>query len=317
MNAVRPSTAAFVLLLLLVVAVSAPGARQYLPPSSPAAETTAPPPAANGPTVDPLDTADPLPRELAGMNIVEHLDAQIPPDLEFKDQAGRSVRLGDYFDGQRPVVLVLNYNRCPMLCGIILNELLRSMQELDWTAGEQFRVVSLSFDPLETPELANVKRQNYLREYGRPAADIGWDFLVGRQAPIQTVLDTTGFPVRWSDRSKQYIHPACLIILTPEGRISRYLYGIYYESRTLKLSLLEAAQGKVGSTIDRILLFCYHYDASEGRYSVAAMNLVRAGGVLTMLLIGIMLLTFWRRERHNSRPGTPAARPRAPDPNSL
>jgi len=234
------------------------------------------------------------------MQVVEKLNTRIPLDLEFVDQDGRRMRLRDYFDGRRPVLLTLNYFRCPMLCGLILNGLLDGLQQLDWTAGQNFRVLTVSFDPLETHDLAALKRQNYLAAYGRPAAAAGWDFLTGPPQAIQALLDATGFPVRWNDRRKEFIHPACVFVLTPDGRLSRYLYGVYFAPQTLRLSLVEASEGKIGTTVDHILLFCFHYDAAGRRYALAAMNLVRAGGLLTLLVLGGFLTLLWRRERRRS-----------------
>jgi protein SCO1/2 len=242
------------------------------------------------------ERAEALPPELEGVGIDEHLNAQLPLDLEFTDYAGKKVRLRDYFDGQHPVVLTLNYYRCPMLCGLMLNGLLDSIRQLDWTAGQQFQVVTVSFDPLETCQLASIKRQNYLAQYGRPAASArGWPFLVGRKASIDPLLEATGFRVRWDEKQQQWIHITALIVCTPEGRISRYLYGVLFEPKTLRLSLVEASQGKIGTTLDRVLLYCYHYE--DGTYTVAVMNIVRAGGVLTVLVLGGLLFVFWRRER--------------------
>ena len=246
---------------------------------------------------DPQPVDEQLPADLQGMQLVEKLNDELPAGLEFRDQNGREVTLGDYFDGERPVILTLNYFRCPMLCGLTLNGMVDGLAQVEWTAGEQYRILTVSFDPLETPDLANLKRQNYLRSYGRPAAAGGWDFLTGRNKQIQALLDATGFPVRWNDERKEYIHPAVLIVVTPDGRISRYLKGVYFDPGTLRLSLVEASEGKIGSTVDQILLYCFHYDAAEGRYALAAMNLVRAGGILTAIVVGSFLALMWRRER--------------------
>jgi protein SCO1/2 len=173
---------------------------------------------------------------------------------------------------------------------------------LDWTVGDRFRILTISFDPLETPDLARLKRQNYLAEYGRPAAAAGWDFLTGHSKPIRELLDATGFPARWDEHQRQYVHPACLIVLTPDGRISRYLYGVFFEPKTLRLSLVEASEGKIGTTVDHILLYCFHYDPAGGRYTVAAMNLARAGGLLTASVLGSMLALLWRRDRQRRVP---------------
>lgn len=244
------------------------------------------------------DRTEPLPAELQNVGIDEHLDTPLPLDLEFMDDAGRKVKLGDYFDGRRPVILTLNYYRCPMLCGLQLNSLTETLKELDWTAGDKFQVLTVSFDPLETPQLAAIKRQNYLREYGRPEAADGWHFLTGRKKSIDALLKATGFRIAWSEKEQQWLHVAALVICTPDGRISRYLVNLVYEPKTLRLSLVEASQGKIGTPLDHILLFCYHYDG-EG-YSLAAMNIARAGGGLSVVVVAALLIGLWRRERRRA-----------------
>jgi protein SCO1 len=245
------------------------------------------------------DRAEPLPSELEGVGIDEHLNTQLPLDLAFVDQSGKTVRLGDYFDGQRPVILTLNYYRCPMLCGLMLNGLLDGMKEIDWSAGDQYRTLTVSFDPLETHQLASVKRDNYLKQYGRPVGAGGWEFLTGRKKSIDALLEATGFRARWSDSQQQWMHVAALILCTPDGHISRYLYGVMFDPQTLRLSLVEASQGKIGTTVDRLLLFCYHYDGTG--YSLAGMNIVRATGVLTLVAVAGLLTYFWRRERRRGK----------------
>jgi len=253
------------------------------------------------------DRAEAPPTELAGMKVTEHLDEQIPLDLEFTDHTGKKVKLGDYFDGKRPVVLTLNYYRCPMLCGLMLNAAVDGLKEIEWTMGTDYRTLTVSFEPNETYDLANLKRQNYLRDYGRPEAGGGWDFVVGEAEPIKKLLDATGFPVRWSESRSEWIHPACIMLLTPDGRMSRYLYGVYYDPKTLRLSLVEASEGKIGTTADQILLWCYHYDAAEGSYTLAAMRIGRAGGILTAVVLGGFLTFLWRRGHHHPSLATAGA----------
>lgn len=254
------------------------------------------------------DASGSLPAELEGVGIDEKLDAQLPLDLEFVDQTGKKVRLGDYFDGKRPVILTLNYFRCPMLCGLTLNGMVDGLREVEWTAGEEYRILTVSFDPLETPDLANLKRQNYLTSYGRPASADGWDFLTGRmKTGIKPLLETTGFNVKWNERRKEWMHAAALIVCTPEGRISRYLYGVHFAPRTLRLSLVEASEGKIGSTVDRILLYCFHYDAAERKYALAGWRVMQAGAVLTMVAVGGFLTLLWRRDARRGVVAAPAA----------
>jgi protein SCO1/2 len=241
------------------------------------------------------------PVQLAGMEVVEQLDQQLPLDLEFTDQDGKSVRLGEYFDGQRPVILTLNYYRCPMLCGLTLNAVVDGLKEIDWTAGDEFRLLTVSFEPSETRELAYQKRQSYLAHYGRNQASAGWDFLVGPQGSIDELLDATGFPIRWNEKSSEWIHPACIMILTPDGRLSRYLYGVYYNPQTLRLSLVEASEGKIGTTVDQVLLWCFHYDPAAGSYQLAAIRLAQAGGTLTLVALLSLLTILWRRDLRRKR----------------
>jgi len=247
------------------------------------------------------DRKEALPPELRDIGIDEKLDTQLPLDLKFTNQNGKDVTLGDYFEGDRPVIITLNYYRCPALCGLQLNGLVSTLKDLKWTAGENFRILTISFDPGETPQLAKLKQQGYLREYGRPAATSGWDFLVGKYEPVKAILDATGFKVKWNENQQQWAHTAGLIICTPKGRISRYLYGVMYDTKTLRLSLVEAGEGKIGSPLDQILLFCCHYDAEEGSYTASIFNLMRAAAVITLLILGTFLAILWRwehRRRH-------------------
>lgn len=240
--------------------------------------------------------AGPLPPELEGIEIVEKLNTQIPLDTEFMNESGEPVKLRDYFDGQRPVLLTLNYFGCPMLCGLQLTGMLEALKEMPWTPGKEFELITLSFDANETPILAKNKKQNYLREYGRAEAASGWHFLTGREENIRALTDAVGFGFKYNEERGEYMHAAALILLSPEGKVTRYIYGIVYEPETIRLSLVEASEGKVTSTLDQLILFCYHYDAIEGRYALAAMNLARFFGALTVLALGGFLVHFWRRE---------------------
>ncbi len=249
---------------------------------------------------------EPLPEELEGIGITEKLGEQLPLDAKFLDDAGREVTLGRYFSGQKPVVLNLGYYGCPMLCGLVTNGLMEALSGMDWTPGQEFEIVTLSFDPKESQTLAALKKHNYIEQLGRPEAAAGWHFLVGRQTQIQRVTEAVGFAYRWNERLGQYSHAAALIVCTPDGRVSRYLYGILFDPQTLRLSLVEAAEGKVGSTLDKVLLFCFQYDASAGRYAPAARNLMQAGGIATVLALGGVMTGFWRREKRRRRSGQSA-----------
>jgi protein SCO1/2 len=240
---------------------------------------------------------EPLPAELKGVGVTEHLDGQIPLDLEFVDADGKRVKLQQFFDGQRPVVLTLNYSNCPMLCSLQLDGLFKALGRMDWDIGDQFEMVTVSIDPLETPDRARMTKQKYLKTYRRAGAAEGWHFVTGREEDIQKVAEAVGFQYRYSPDERQYLHIAVTMILTPDGRVSRYLYGVEYDPQTLRLSLVEAADGKIGSTTDQVLLFCFHYDATSGRYGPAAFRLMQLGGLVTVVVLvgGIWILR--RKER--------------------
>jgi protein SCO1/2 len=239
------------------------------------------------------------PDVLEGVGVTEHPNAQLPLDLEFVDSDGKKVRLGQFFDGTRPVILTLNYSNCPRLCSVQLTGLVTAMQNMPWKLGDEFRVVTISIDPLETADRARLTKQKYLKEYARPGSADGWHFLVGPEENIKRVADTVGFGYRYV--GDQYVHAAASFICTPEGRVSRYIYRVDYDPQTLRLSLYEAAQGKVGSTVDRVLLFCFHYDPQSGRYGMAAANMMRLGGVLTVIIVGGVLSLYWLRERRKAK----------------
>lgn len=248
------------------------------------------------------------PEELREIGIDENLEAPLPLDAEFRDERGNPVRLGEYFDGDKPVVLALVYYRCPMLCNLILDGLTSSLKDLEWSVGEDFEVVTVSFDPTETHTLAQLKKQSYLKEYGRDGADSGWHFLTGPKESIDRLTDTVGFRYEFVEDRNEYAHTAALFLITPDGRISRYLYGILYEPSTLRFALVEAGEGKIGSVVDRVLLYCFHYDADEGKYSLVARQVMKLGGGLMVLVLGVTLLVFWRRELRRSGAGGPAPR---------
>ena len=244
-----------------------------------------------------------VPAELEEVGVDEHLDETIPLDLEFTDERGRTVQLGDYFRGDRPVILSLNYYRCPMLCGLQLNGLVDGLADLEWTPGVEFEVVTVSIDPTEKPTLARQKKQSYLKRIGRPAAAGGWHFLTGKPAEIRALAEATGFRYAKDETTGEYAHAAVLFVLTPEGRLARYLYGIEMPRKTLRLSLVEASEGKIGSALDQLILYCYHYDPSSRSYAPVAMNIMRAGGGASALLLGVVLSVLWLREARRRRGG--------------
>jgi protein SCO1/2 len=248
------------------------------------------------PTVGHAQLADQVPEVLEEVGVTEHLDAKLPLDLEFRDENGDWVELGSFFDGERPVILTLNYYKCPMLCGLMLNGVVDGLEAMDWTPGEEFQMVTVSINPLETPELARAKKQNYLKRLDRPAAASGWHFMTGRELEINRLAETVGFSYTYDPVSKEYAHAAAIMICTPDGRVARYLYGIEYPAKRLKFGLLEAAEGSIGSTLDQLILYCYHYDPTNRRYSPVAMNIMRVGGGATALILGIALGGMWLRE---------------------
>jgi protein SCO1/2 len=237
------------------------------------------------------------PPALRQVGFDQKLGGSVPLDLRFKDDAGREVSLGDYF-GRKPVVLSLNYYGCPMLCTVTLNGLASALNVLtSFDAGREFEVVTVSFDPSEGPALAAQKKASYLTRYQRPTAEAGWHFLTGDQAAIDALTRAVGFRYAWDEETKQFAHPAGVVVLTPEGRISRYLYGIEYAPKDLKLALMESASGRIGSAVDQAILYCYQYDPMTGRYSASIMRIMRAGAILTVLaLLGFIALSL-RRER--------------------
>jgi len=251
--------------------------------------------------------ADQVPPQLEDVGIEEHLEAEIPMDLEFRDEYGAVVKLGDYFDGTKPVILTLNYYKCPMLCGLQLNGLLDGLMDLDWTPGQEFELVTVSINPLETPALATEKKQNYMQRYERPSAAKGWHFLTGREPEIRQLASTLGFGYFYDRETGEYAHAAAIFVATPDGRVARYLYGIEYPEKRLRLALLEASNGEIGTTIDQLILYCFHYDPSSRRYAPVAMNIMRLGGGATALVLGLSLGGYWLREarrRKKSNGGT-------------
>ena len=239
-------------------------------------------------------TSDGKPRMLEGVGIDQKLDAQLPLDLMFKDETGAQVRLADYF-GKRPVVLALVYYSCPMLCNQVLNGLTGSMDTLAFDIGKEFEVVTVSFDPRETAELAREKKKTYIKWYKRPGASDGWHFLTGDKHEIDKLTEAVGFRYRYDPATNQFAHGSGIMIATPQGKLARYFYGIEYAPRDLKLGLIDASESKIGSPVDKLLLLCYHYDPAAGKYGPIVMNMIRLGGGATV--IGFVLLTLWMRRR--------------------
>ena len=245
-----------------------------------------------------------MPSVLSQVSFDQRLNEQLPLDLPFTDEAGRRVRLGEYF-GTKPVVLAFVYYECPMLCTQVLNGLTSSLNVLEQTVGREFDVVAVSFDPRETPVLADGKKRAHLDRYQRPESINGWHFLTGDQAAIQALTAAAGFRYVWDERTQQFAHPSGIIVTTPQGRIARYFFGIEYPSRDLKFALMESSAGRIGTLVDRLLLYCYHYDPATGSYGLVAMNAVRVGAALTLIaLVGFVVVSIRREGRSGGGSGS-------------
>ncbi len=237
---------------------------------------------------------------LKDIGIDQHLDEQIPLDLPFKDEFGQTVHLKDYF-GEKPVILSLVYYDCPMLCTMILNGLLASLNPMNIDIGKDFEVVTVSFNPAETPELAMRKKTGYVEQYDRSGAKNGWHFLTGDEASIKALTNAVGFRYRYDEEQKQFVHASGIMVLTPDGTLSKYFYGIEYPSRDLKLGLIEASKSNIGSFSDQVLLYCYHYDPTTGKYGLAIMNVLRFFGTLTIVLLGGFMFIMLRKDHREKK----------------
>jgi protein SCO1 len=246
---------------------------------------------------DPLAGVGDRPELLKEVGIDPRLNDSIPLDLSFRDEHGRPVELAQYF-GSKPVILTLVYYNCPMLCTQVLNGLNRSLKEIPMNIGGDFNIVTVSIDPTERPIIAEAKQAMYTGIYGRPGAAAGWHFLTGQDAEIKRLANAVGFRYAYDPDSKQFAHASVIMILTPEGRISRYFYGIQYPERDLRLGLVEASEGKIGSAVDQILLFCYHYDPHTGKYGLLISRLIQLAGLLTVLIGGGWLIFLFQGEHY-------------------
>lgn len=240
-----------------------------------------------------------LPKILKEVGITQQLGAQLPLDTEFKDENGNSVRLGEYFGKGKPVILALVYYECPMLCNEVLNGLTGSLKGISFDAGKEFDVVAISFDARENekPGLARNKKEGYLGRYERPGAENGWHFLTGAQSSIDAVTKAVGFGYVYDEKTNQFAHAGGVMMTTPEGKMSRYYYGIDYEPRQLKFGIMDSARSKVGNPAEQLLLYCYHYDPSSGKYGLSVIRLIRIAGIATILGIIGMMLYFWRQQK--------------------
>ena len=237
--------------------------------------------------------ANQRPPKLENVGVEQRLDFLVPGNLAFRDETGKTVRLDDYF-GQKPLILNLVYYRCPMLCGEVLAGLTSSMGMVTFDLGREYEVVTVSFDPTETPETAAAKKEEYLRRYGRDGAAAGWHFLTGSAESINALTKAVGFQYQYDPKINQYAHATAIMVLTPQGRISRYFYGVDFPPKDLRLGLVEASHGKIGGPVDQVLLYCYHYDPATGKYGAIIANILQLGAGLTIVIMGIMLFVLIR-----------------------
>ncbi|MFM9903465.1 MAG: SCO family protein [Pyrinomonadaceae bacterium] len=254
-------------------------------------------------TYDPtVDVSTGLPDALKTIGIEQKLGGQMPLDVELKDEAGRSVKLGSYFNTGRPVILAFVYYECPMLCNQVLNGLTGSLKGINFDAGKDFDVVAISFDARENDkqDLAKNKKASYMERYSRPGTEKGWHFLTGTQASIDMVTSAAGFSYKWDEKSNQFAHAAGVMIANSDGRLSRYFYGIDYSPKDIKFGIMESSENKVGNAAEQLLLYCYHYDPATGKYGLAILRVMRLGGVLTLVGMGVMGFLFWRRNKRKA-----------------
>jgi protein SCO1/2 len=243
-----------------------------------------------------------LPSQLQKVGIDQKLNSQLPLDADFKDENGNVVKLGDYFGKGKPIVLALVYYECPMLCNEVLNGLTGSLKGISFDAGKDFDVVAISFDARENEksDLTRNKKASYMARYGRAGTEKGWHFLTGAQSEIDKVTEAVGFNYQFDQATNQFAHAGGIMVVTPEGRLSRYLYGIDYSPKDLKFSLMDSAQNKIGNPVEQLYLYCFHYDPSSGKYGLAILSVLRLLSVATLLGIGAMLILFWRYNKNKT-----------------
>jgi protein SCO1/2 len=241
--------------------------------------------------------ANQRPPGLEFVGIEQHLNAEVPGDLEFRDELGNAVKLGDYFGHGRPVILNLGYYQCPMLCSELLAGLVGSMKALTLQLGQDFDVVTLSFDPRETTEMAAAKKRDIMKRYGRANAASGWHFLTGRADQIKILTDAVGFQYQFDPKTGQYAHATAIVLLTPDRHIAEYFYGVEFSPRDLRLGLVQASQGKIGNITDSVLLYCYHYDPRAGKYGAVVSNVLKIGGLTTIVILGTFVFVMYRADR--------------------
>jgi protein SCO1/2 len=252
------------------------------------------------------DTRHSKPPGLEKVGIDQRLNEQVPLNLQFKDEQGKAVQLGEYFKAGRPVILNLVYYRCPMLCGEVLNGLSAALKVMKFTPGREFEVVTVSIDPREDSTLAAAKKQTYVKKLGRPEAAQGWHFLTGQKDQIDALADAIGWHYQYDPTTDQYAHAAGIVLVTPTGRLAQYYYGVEYSARDMRLGIVEASQNKIGTLADVVTLYCFHYDPRTGRYGAVITNIVRLAGLITVVVLGSFLIIMFRREGSSRGPSAPA-----------
>ena len=243
------------------------------------------------------DRTEEAPKRLKGVDLIEHLGDRVPETLGFHDQDGKAVTLADYLHSDQPVILTFNYSSCPMLCSLQLTAFVAGLKKLDFMAGKQFRIVTVLLDPKETNDTAHRFRARYLSQYNRPGAEPGWNFLTGSDENIHALAKSVGFTYNYNEARGEYVHPAAITLLSPDGKVARYLYGLEYPEKTLRLGLVEASEGRVGTSLDRLVLYCFHYDSSEGRYAPIAARIMQLGGGVCLALFAGFLTILIRRDK--------------------
>jgi protein SCO1/2 len=236
-------------------------------------------------------------RELKDVGIQEKLGGSLDLLMKFKNEKGEEVTLGSFYDGKHPVVISLIYFACPGLCNFHLNGVVESLKEVDWTPGQQFQYLAISFDSKETPELAAKKKETYMKLYSRPGSEGGWHFLTADESTVQKLTAQLGFQYKWVEESQEWAHASAAMLTTPRGTISRYLHGIMFDPKTFKLALNEAGDGKIGTFVDRMIWYCFHYDPSQSKYTLYATNIMKIGGVLIILILAALMVPQWIRSR--------------------
>lgn len=255
-------------------------------------------------TINAPDVRHTRPPGLEHVGIEQRLGEQVPLDLQFQDETGKTVKLGDYFRSGRPVILNLVYYECPMLCGEVLQGVSAMTKVIKFMPGKEFEILTVSIDPRETPALAAAKKQTFMERLGRPGAEKGWHFLVGKQPEIDALTKAVGWEYQYDPKTNQFAHAAGIMLVTPEGKLAQYYYGVEYSARDVRLGIVEASKNKIGSLADQVLLYCYHYDPRTGKYGAAVTNMVRLGGALTVFILGGFLIVLYRHEPRAKGTGT-------------